>query len=68
MIKLKQLNGDPVVVNADLISYIHAHPDTVITLTNGDKLMVEESVDEIIERVTEYKKKIMKVLIEKEET
>lgn len=58
MIKLKQLNGEPVVVNAEMITFIHAHPDTVITLSNGDKLMVVESMDEVIERVTQYKKKI----------
>lgn len=68
MIKLKQINGEQIIINADLITYIHAHPDTVIALTNGDKLMVEESVDEVIERVMEYKRKVMQVAIEKEET
>jgi len=68
VIKLKQINGEQIIINADLITYIHAHPDTVIALTNGDKLMVEESVDEVIERVMEYKRKVMQVAIEKEET
>ncbi len=58
MIKLKQLNGEEVVVNAEMITFIHAHPDTVITLSNGDKLMVEESMDEVIRQVIQYKKKI----------
>ncbi len=58
MIKLKQINGELIVVNAELISYVQAHPNTVITLTNGDKLIVEETVDEVIDKVIEYRRKI----------
>jgi len=61
MIKLKQINGELIVVNADLITYIQANPNTLITLTNGDKLAVEESVDEVIDKVIEYKRKIQQL-------
>ena len=60
MIKLKQLKGDDIVVNADLITYIQAHPNTVVTLQNEDRVVVEESMDEIIEKVIEYKRKIFR--------
>ena len=39
------------VINAELIKMIEATPDTIITLINGDTLIVRESVDEIVERV-----------------
>lgn len=58
MIKLKRINNKEFVVNADFIEFIEATPDTVITLTNGIKLVVKESVDEVIEKVIEYKSRI----------
>ncbi|MCM8773669.1 MAG: flagellar FlbD family protein [Candidatus Omnitrophica bacterium] len=66
MIKLFQMNGEMVVVNAELISYIKAQPNTVLTLTNGDKLVVKETVDEVIDKIIEYRKKINKPIIEEE--
>jgi flagellar protein FlbD len=54
MIKVSRLNGKEFVVNAELIQYIEATPDTVITLVNHEKLVVKEPVDEIVRRVVEY--------------
>lgn len=48
------------VLNAELIETIEETPDTVITLTTGKKLIVEESVDEIVRRVMEYKRALSK--------
>ncbi len=67
MIKLKQINGEPIVVNADLISYVKSKPNTVLTLTNGDRVVVEESVDEVMQRVVAYKQKIYQVHVAKDE-
>ncbi|MBN2483000.1 MAG: flagellar FlbD family protein [Candidatus Omnitrophica bacterium] len=67
MVKLKQINGELIVINADLISYIKAHPNTVLTLTNGDRVVVEESIDEVMKRVVEYKQKIYQVHVVKDE-
>ncbi|WP_353095304.1 flagellar FlbD family protein [Tissierella praeacuta] len=58
MIKVKRLNDKEFVVNSELILYIEATPDTVITLTNGQKIVVSDSVDKVIEKVIEYKAKI----------
>ncbi|MCX7779276.1 MAG: flagellar FlbD family protein [Negativicutes bacterium] len=44
------------IINADLIETIEETPDTVITLTTGKKLIVEETADEIVRRVVEYKR------------
>ena len=57
MIKVKRLNDKEFVVNSDLILFVEETPDTVITLTTGQKVVVKESVDEIIEKVTDFKSK-----------
>lgn len=46
------------VVNAELIETVEATPDTVITLTTGHKIIVQESVDAVIAAVVAYKRSI----------
>jgi flagellar protein FlbD len=48
-------HGEPVWVNPDLIATIEAHPDTVLVLTTGTKVVVADSVDEVIDRVREWR-------------
>jgi flagellar protein FlbD len=55
MIKVTRLNGKEFVINSDLIEFVEETPDTVITLTNGIKVVVKESVDEIIDKVGIFK-------------
>ncbi|NPV92044.1 MAG: flagellar FlbD family protein [Firmicutes bacterium] len=57
MIKLSRLNRTELVLNAELIEIVEATPDTVITLSNGHRLVVRESIDEVIERVIDYQRK-----------
>jgi flagellar protein FlbD len=56
MIWLTRLSHDAVVLNSDLIEYIDTTPDTVITLTSGQKLVVLEPAQEIIDRVVEFRR------------
>lgn len=56
MIKLTRLNDQEIVVNADLIKFLESTPDTVLTLSTGEKLPVRESIDEVIERVIHFKR------------
>ncbi len=58
MIKLTKLNGDSFVLNANLIRYIEARPDTFITLTTDDRIIVQESVDDVIQKSVEYSRAI----------
>ena len=60
MIRLTRINQVPLVLNSDLIEYIEATPDTVITLTTGQKLVVRESADEVTQRVIEFRRAIQK--------
>ena len=54
MIRLTRLNHVPLVLNSDLIEHVEVTPDTVITLTTGQKMMVLESADEVVDRVIEF--------------
>ena len=58
MIKLTKLNGEEFVVNADLIRFIESRPDTYVTLTTDDRLIVREPLDEVIRRTVEYARSI----------
>ena len=58
MIYLTRMNKTEFILNIDLIEIIEETPDTVITLTNGHKMIVIESADEIINRVIQYKRKV----------
>ncbi|MCM8812748.1 MAG: flagellar FlbD family protein [Candidatus Omnitrophica bacterium] len=58
MISLTRLSAETVVLNADLIEYVEATPDTVIALTTGKKIMVKESPQEIIQRVISFKQAV----------
>jgi len=54
MIRLTRLGGEPFILNADLIRYVEARPDTFITLTSGDRVVVCESMDEVLRRAVAY--------------
>ena len=58
MIRVTRLNHTPVVLNSDLIQEIEETPDTVISLTNGQKIMVLESPDTIIDLVRKFQRSI----------
>jgi flagellar protein FlbD len=58
MIALTRLNDRLVVVNAELIKFVESTPDTLLTLTSGERIMVKESVDEVVERAIEYARRI----------
>lgn len=57
MIKVQRLNGKEFVINSELILFVEETPDTVITLTNGNKVVVRETADEIINKVIDFKSK-----------
>lgn len=59
MIMLSRLNGAPFALNPDLIERAEATPDTVLTLCDGTKLLVGETVEELVERVREYRSLIL---------
>ncbi len=54
MIKLTRRSGAPFVLNAELIKYVEEVPDTIITLQGGDRVLVRESADDVVEKALEY--------------
>jgi flagellar protein FlbD len=54
MIALTRLNGQPFVVNADKIRYVESTPDTLVCCDTGERLMVKESLQEVMRRAIEY--------------
>ena len=54
MIKLTRLDGAAFVLNAEMIRYVESKPDTFITLTSGDRIIVREDVDEVMDRALQY--------------
>ena len=58
MILLTKINDAPIAVNSDLIQYIEETPDTIITMTNSEKVVVRESMNEIIKKVVSYRRHI----------
>jgi flagellar protein FlbD len=59
MIQLTRLNHHPLVVNSDLIKFVEQAPDTVITLMNGDKIVVCESAQDVLERVVQFRRAVL---------
>jgi uncharacterized protein YlzI (FlbEa/FlbD family) len=60
MIQLTRLNNARLALNSDLIKYVEEAPDTVITLLNGEKLVVRETTSQVIERVLEFRRAIVR--------
>jgi flagellar protein FlbD len=59
MIEVTRFQNGKVVINADLIEFVESTPDTMISTTTGKKILVKESVDEVIEKVVEYHRKCL---------
>ena len=59
MIFLTRFDGTEVVVNSDLIVTVEKIPDTVITLTTGDRIMVKEHVEEVVARAAAFRYRVM---------
>lgn len=58
MITLHRLNGQIVAINPDLICWIDVTPDTTVSLLGGDRIMVRESLDDVIDAIVGYRASI----------
>lgn len=59
MIRLTRINHVPLILNADLIEHVETTPDTLISLTNGQKFVVLESTEDVIRKVIEFRREIL---------
>ena len=58
MIRVTHLNGKPFVVNAELVKYVEETPDTVLTMRDGDRIMVHESASEVVGKAIAYARSV----------
>jgi flagellar protein FlbD len=59
VVRLTRLRQREVVLNAELIKTVEASPDTLITLTSGETMLVEEPVEVVVEAVLEYRRRLL---------
>ena len=59
MIQLTRLNGNPIALNSDLIKFVENALDTVITLINGEKVIVRENSNDVIQRIVDFRRSVM---------
>src|SRR5271165_1203650 len=59
VIQLTRLNGHPIALNSDLIKFVENAPDTVITLINGEKVIVRETSDDVTRRIVDFRRSVM---------
>ena len=59
MIQLTRLNHVPLIINSDLIEHVEVTPDTVVALTTGQKFLVLESAETVVDKVIQFRQAIM---------
>jgi len=59
VIQLTRLNSTPIALNSDLIKFVENAPDTVITLINGDKVIVREALEDVIQRIVAFRRSVI---------
>lgn len=62
MIRVTRLNNHEIVVNADLVEFLESTPETIISMTTGRKVVIKESIDQVIERIGEYRRRFLPVV------
>lgn len=59
MIELTRLNGNPLIVNSDLVKWIDAAPDTRLTLLSGEKVVVREAPGAVLGKIRHYRAELL---------
>jgi len=62
------LNNSEIVINSELIEFVESSPDTIISLTDGKKIMVKETPDQIIRKVADFKRLSFGIDVKEKET
>ena len=62
MVQVTRFNKEEILINAELIEIIEATPDIVITMTTGKKFVVKETKEEMVDKITAYKQRILSII------
>ena len=68
MIHVSRLDESDLIVNSDMIEFVEATPDTIITLTDGKKLIVKETPEVVVERIIAFRRRVMQPLTDEDGT
>ena len=60
MIELTRLNGNKLYINCDLLKYAEVSPDTLLTLLNGEKIVVRESCEDVVARAVAFRSRVLR--------
>lgn len=67
MIQLTRFDKNPFYINEDLILFLESTPDTVVTLNDGKKIRVLEGIEDIIDRIVQFRRKVLPIHVERAE-
>ncbi len=59
MIKVSRLNGSELIINSDMVEFIESTPDTIITLSDGKKIIVQQTPEELVEDIIAFRQRVM---------
>lgn len=62
MVEITRLNMKVAIINAELIEMIEETPDTIITMTTGKKFIVKETKEEMVDKIIQYRQKILSII------
>jgi flagellar protein FlbD len=68
MIPVTRLDGQAVYVNADLIMFLESSPETILTLENGKKVTVKETIPQVVDEIVKFKSRCYPGLYESKQT
>jgi flagellar protein FlbD len=58
MIRVTHLNGKPFVVNAEFVKFVEETPDTVLTMRDGERIVVKESAEDVVSKAVSYARSV----------
>ncbi len=58
MVRLTHLNGKEFYLNSDLLLCLESTPDTLLVMTSGEKILVKESPEEVVDRIVGFRRRI----------
>lgn len=62
MISVTKINGQRLIVNAELIRFVEANPDTMVTLTTGDRLIIKDTPEEVVKKAVDYGRMLRRLI------
>ena len=62
MITLTRINGTNILINESFVEIVEETPDTVVTMQNGHKYLVKETVEEILYKISERNREFIKFI------